>query len=100
MRLISDTQDNLISAQASKPSVSIVQDSLLGAYLMTLNKKPLPRVIFFQISMKINYNLNIINKINYIKKILKNKNPYTGSSLISLLLPANLNYKKKIMLAN
>ena len=95
LRLISDTQNNLISAQASKPSVSIVQDSLLGAYLMTLNKKPLPRDIFFQISMKINYNLNIINKINYIKKILKNKNPYTGSSLISLLLPANLNYKKK-----
>jgi len=95
LRLISDTQHNLISAQASKPSVSIVQDSLLGAYLMTLNKNPLSRDVFFQISMKINYNLDIINKIKYIKKILKNKNPYTGSSLISLLLPSNFNYNKK-----
>ena len=85
----------MISAQASKPIVSIVQDSLLGAYLMTLNKNPIPKDIFFQISMKINYNLNIIGKINYIRKILKNKNPYTGGGLISLLLPTNFNYQKK-----
>ena len=95
LRMISDTQNNLISSQASKPSISIVQDSLLGAYLMTLDKKPIPKEVFFQIIMKINYNFNIVSKINYIKKILKNKNPYTGKGLVSLLLPANLNYEKK-----
>ena len=95
LRLISDTQHNLISAQASKPNIAIVQDSLLGAYLMTLSKKPMPKDVFFQIIMKINYHFNINNKIKYIKKILKNKSPYTGSGLISLLLPTNLIYEKK-----
>ena len=99
LRMISSTSRNIISAQASKPSICIVQDSLLAVYLMTKSQKKISKDRFFQIAMKINYNLDIIKKIKYIKRILKickkNTSPFTGSGLISLLLPTSLIYNKK-----
>jgi DNA-directed RNA polymerase II subunit RPB1 len=102
----------MISPQESKPNITIVQDSLLAAFLMTqdtLDKKGkiveklVSKSKFFSISMhgsKINGSeLWSIKDMDRIKKVYKKFCPwrrlYTGRSLLSLILPANLQYEKK-----
>ena len=95
------TKYNIISAQASKPNIVIVQDSLLGAYEMTKNDVSMSQGNFFDISMAGTINgksLWSLQKMNTIKKVLqkfgKKLNLYTGKSLFSLLLPEDLIYEK------
>lgn len=103
LRMIMKTSQNIITAQESKPIITITQDSLIAAYLMTKKDFKLTRSQFSDISMKAHlpngdsvYNPD---RIKLIEKILKqnNKNSYVfnGRGLISLILPPNLNYQKK-----
>ena len=78
----------------------IVQDSLLGAYRMTLGTQLIRKDQFFDLSMKIDLPLDkILKKIQHIRKILKEKGKkvqcFTGKGLISLVLPDDLIYEKK-----
>jgi DNA-directed RNA polymerase beta' subunit len=50
---LSSAKHNIISAQASKPNIVIVQDSLLASYLMTKNDSILTKSQFFDISMHV-----------------------------------------------
>lgn len=90
------TEKNLVNAQASKPSVSIVQDSLLGAYLMTRNNNPIPRENFVQMWIHIKDSLLDTTHIDRIHKIYKELGVtlpyYCGKVLFSLLLPHDLVY--------
>jgi DNA-directed RNA polymerase beta' subunit len=100
---LSATKHNIISAQASKPNISIVQDSLLGAYLMTKENKPLKKSQFFDISMcgsisgREGGGLWSPSRVKDIKKVLKMKGKktdvYNGRGLISLLLPEDFIYE-------
>lgn len=101
---LSATKHNIISAQASKPNIAIVQDSLLGAYLMTKDNMKLSQNQFFDISLCGEYasrggSLYTPERVNVIKKVLtmKGKNPevYNGRGLISLILPDDFIYEKK-----
>ena len=49
LRYIASTKYNIISPQSSKPNLAIVQDGLLGAFLLTKNNVKLPKDVFFQI---------------------------------------------------
>ena len=51
LRELSATKFHIISPQASKPIIAIVQDSLLGAYLMTKGVQEMERTVFLNITM-------------------------------------------------
>ena len=90
----------MISAQSSKPNMCIVQDSLLGAYRMTLGIKQVSKEQFFNISLSIGIDLiNIQKKMQTIRRIFKDKGKkvqcFHGKGLISLVLPDDLIYERK-----
>ena len=100
LRLLSASKYKIISAQGSKPNFCIVQDSLLGAYRMTLGIQPVRKDQFYDISLKLGYNIDkILKKIQHIRKVLKEKGKkvqcFNGKGLISLVLPDDLFYEKK-----
>ena len=100
LRLLSASKYKIISAQNSKPSMCIVQDSLLGAYKMTIEATPMRKEIFFNIALTSGLSIaKIQNKMNVIRKIMKVKGKkaqcYNGKGLISLILPNDLIYEKK-----
>lgn len=95
------TSSNMISARASKPNITIVQDSLLGAYQMTRGKCYIQKSEFFNICMKLSLtSAEVLERIEHIRKITRTlgkilgKSPYSGHSLISLILPLDFNYSK------
>ena len=105
LEMLSACKYNVMSAQASKPNMVIVQDSLLGAYLMTKSSKnTLTQSQFFDISLTGEINnkpLWSIERMKTISKVFKMKcgttiDPhrkfYTGKDLVSLILPYDLIY--------
>lgn len=104
----------IMSAQSSKPNIKIVQDSLLGAYLMTDGIQKINQEDFFNICMKIvtTYTDNKGNKIKthldtkdilyrmqHIRRVMKEKGKkvqcFTGKGLYSMILPLDFNYTKR-----
>tara|TARA_Y100000389_G_scaffold202280_1_gene247137 strand:+ start:744 stop:4703 length:3960 start_codon:yes stop_codon:yes gene_type:complete len=92
LRNIVATKWNIISPQSSKSNIAIVQDGLLGTYLLTKENIELGKALFFQLSQSI-VDLNVIEKIRYIES--KCDKVYTTYNLFSLILPNDLNYIKK-----
>jgi len=96
---LSATGKNIISPQSSKPNITIVQDALVGNYLMTCDNYHMTRAQFFQICCKIRNmtSQQILQKIEMIKTINKKFNkpeyPYTGKGLFSVILPDDLIYE-------
>jgi DNA-directed RNA polymerase II subunit RPB1 len=100
--ILSSTKSNIMSSQSSKSNISIVQDSLLGAYLMCKREDIIPKHIFNNILMKGDgWDMNFIdNKIKHIKEVLEELGKdesilYTGKGLISFMLPDDFFYVKK-----
>jgi len=98
LKLLSAAQWNLISAQSSKPNMAIVQDSLLGAYRMTLGTQKITKGQFFNVVYKLNIPYDELERIRHIEKVLKEKGKktecFTGKGLISMFLPADLMYER------
>jgi DNA-directed RNA polymerase beta' subunit len=99
---LSSAKHNIISAQASKPNIVIVQDSLLASYLMTKNSSPLTKSQFFDISMHVEKDGKSSwspERVKTIQNVLKMKGKsqivYNGRGLISLILPEDFIYEKK-----
>ena len=101
LRFLSCSKYNMISAQSSKPGIAIVQDSLLGAFLMTRGYDEIPLSNFYQISSKgKNFTPEfILQKIEKIRKVFLEKNiqesPFCGKGIFSLLLPDDFLYENK-----
>jgi len=99
LKLLSAAQWNMISAQSSKPNMCIVQDSLLGAYRMTKGNQKITKAQFFNISEKLELKDPVLQRMNHIRNILKQKGKkvqcFNGKGVISLFLPSDLNYEKK-----
>lgn len=98
--MLSATQYNVISAQSSKPNMTIVQDSLLGAYRMTKNIQKMRKDQFFDITMKLDMTTDeVMSRIQHIRRILKQKGKKTqcfnGKGLFSLILPDDLIYERE-----
>lgn len=102
LRYLSECQTKIISPQSSKNIICIVQDSLLGAYKMTLGIQQIRKEQFFNIIMYVD-TINpdfMFKKLKLIQQVLKSKGKptdhlYTGRNLFSLLLPDDLIYEKK-----
>ena len=101
---LSATEHNITSAGASKPNIKIVQDSLLGSFLMTKENLPITKSQFFDISMcgTIKGREGCLwspERVKTIRKVLgmmgKKQDVYNGRGLISLILPENFIYEKK-----
>jgi DNA-directed RNA polymerase beta' subunit len=102
LRIISAVHCNMISPQAGKPNISIVQDSLLGAYKMTLGCQNITKSQFFNISMTLDEyssGKKVLDRIEHIKNVQKEKKkkiqPYTGMGVVSLLFPTDFIYERK-----
>ena len=98
LRELSSLENNIINPQSSKANIVIVQDSLLGAYKMTLKRHNLlQKDEFFQIltasgSAICLSRLPLKQKLYY--QYCSISSPiYDGRLLFSLLLPDNFYYK-------
>lgn len=78
------TTQQIISAQANKPIISLVQDSLISAYLMTLKQQFFTKAEVMQLTMVLRY-----PKFNKLPRpaILYPVELWTGKQVFSLLLP-------------
>jgi len=97
LRLLSASKYKIISSQSSKPNFNICQDSLLGAYRMTLGNQPVAKDAFFNISFNVGVPiLQMQKKIQTIRRVLKDNNKkvqsFNGKGLVSLILPDDLFY--------
>lgn len=99
---LASTRYNIMGSQSSKSNISIVQDSLLGAYLMSLRSDIIPRNIYNDILLHgDDWDMNFINqKQLHITKTLRELGKdtdllYTGKGLLSMMLPDDLFYTKK-----
>lgn len=103
LKMLSATKHNIISAQGSKPNIAIVQDSLLGAYMMTKGVQKMSRGEFFDITMHGEtvdgghlWNPDSIKRIQSVhRKFGKKYGIYNGKSLVSLILPPDLIYENE-----
>ena len=92
MKELSSAKKLLVSAQSSKCNVKIVQDSLVGNFLMTRDKNIIiPKHRFWNICMySSNWNTDyILKKCRHIDRVFKKygiyHGPYTGHGLFSML---------------
>jgi DNA-directed RNA polymerase beta' subunit len=87
-------RENIISPGNSKPSLEITQDTLVGAYLLTIKNIKLSKQMMnnYMMFMK-NYNGQLPEPEEYIKNV-----PYwSGKQLFSLILPnININQLKNV----
>jgi DNA-directed RNA polymerase beta' subunit len=104
MKLISAAECHMISAQASKPNTTIVQDSLLGAFKMTNGVVRIRKDQFFNICMRLESDFDIVGQIEHIKQVLieleltledGEADWINGRGLMSMLLPRDFHYEKK-----
>ena len=97
LRLLSASKYKIISVQSSKPNFNICQDSLLGAYRMTLGTQNVPKDLFTNIAYNIGVPIDrMTRKIQLIRRVLKDNDKkvqsFNGKGLISLILPDDLFY--------
>ena len=105
LKILAAAKCNIISAQSSKPNIAIVQDSLLGAYRMTLGIQKITKSQFFNIANKIELTPpeapeeQILDRIQHIRHVLKSKGKkiqcFTGKGVISMFLPKDFIYERK-----
>ena len=102
LRMLSATSLNIITAQESKPIITITQDSLIAAYLMTRKDFVLERSQLNNICMrgeksdgKFIYEPNRLKRIGSVMKRHGKEFKRNGRLLISLLLPEDFIYEKK-----
>lgn len=94
LRMLSSVENNIVSVQSGKANIVIVQDSLLGAYMMTVRKEPLTRDVFFQLCMSLrDCSLEWIQDKIRQHQNKTNTKDYTGKMLFSMLLPDDFFYE-------
>jgi len=107
IKMLSTVENNLISGQTSKMNIVIVQDGVLGSYLMTKkNSRPLSRGQFMNAAMRTSKVESCIKRMAEIEatlsRVMKTHPGKTcttllsGRGLVSLILPSDFNYKKKV----
>lgn len=87
---IADVKYNIISAKDSNPIIGCVQDSLMGAYILT--------DVLDELNMKIDYNTvcNILCGTTSMNKFMADKGKsMTGHELFSHIIPKGINSIKK-----
>jgi len=98
LRELSSVRQNLMNNQSSKANIVIVQDALLGNFLMTRKKQqPLSREHFFQIASILSerHLKHLDDKIKKYRQLCGFPGShYDGRMLFSLLLPTDFFYRQ------
>lgn len=103
LEMIASVEGNYLSSQASTSYISIVQDGVLGMYLMTKYKKRLSRETFIQfINALATFSFEKWNtKIAHITRVYKEngynleEHLYTTKTIFSFMLPDDFDYNKQ-----
>jgi DNA-directed RNA polymerase II subunit RPB1 len=96
LEVLSSVENHIISSQSNKANIVVVQDCVLGAYLMTSFDMNIPREDFFLIlnSMSGKWDMRTLQqKQNILKKHSKTNQEYSGKILFSMLLPNDFHFK-------
>lgn len=106
IKYLSSVPNNFINCQSSKLNIVIVQDGVLGAYMMTRkHARKLSRAEFFQATMRLSMSSGqVIDRMKEIERVIAVENEtgttsttlYSGRGLISLILPNDFNYSARI----
>jgi DNA-directed RNA polymerase beta' subunit len=104
-KILGSVKNNLMSCKNNKPLVSIVQDAVVGSYLMTLQEEPVDMDDFFDITTRLcgirskemspDY---VLDGMERYQKITKKHGTFGGNKfnsrcLWSLILPYDFDYK-------
>ena len=102
MELLSSVEGNFMSPQSSNSNMKIVQDSLLGMYLLTRDWVEISTSLFSHIVMSADgWDMTHVHtKLEHIAKVYKEldvKDPYkySGRMIFSMMLPSTFNYVSK-----
>ena len=88
LKLLSETRQNLISPQSSKPNIKIVQDALLSVYLMSTDKLRLKKHQWCDLMMHLDAD-TVSKKQKQIGDV------YWSHQLISMFLPFDFDFNYK-----
>ena len=102
---LSTVKKNLVGCQSSKMNICMVQDGVLGAYLMTKpGSKKLRKDQFFNCTMRLSLQPDrVLERMAEIEKIIEDQQSgslttvLSGRGLVSLILPPDFFYKKKTL---
>lgn len=105
LEVLSSVEGNFFSSQSSTTFPSIVQDGLLGTYIMTKGWLKLPQHIFFHlINTLASFDWSFQNRLKQIEYIYEKYIPdytnrrdkyfMTGKTIFSLMLPDDFCYEK------
>lgn len=105
---ISHVHNLLMSAQTSSNNMVLVQDPVLGAYLLSKKNPKMEKGRFFDLTMymenvdKTPYTPDyILKRLRQIRRVTKEKcgkaQAFTGRGLLSLIIPEGLNYTQKLI---
>lgn len=97
LKLLSSPEECLMNSSNGTPVIVILQDNLLGAYLMSKSDDEIPLSMYNDILMNLCLDVDYyLNRKNQIKKtLLENNMPVklrNGKSLLSLLFPDDFNF--------
>lgn len=100
---IASVEGNYLSSQASTSYISIVQDGVLGTYLLTKYKQKLDKGVWMQLINalgtfsfeKLNHKMNHIRKIYVENGFDPEDHMYTSKTIFSFMLPDDFDYTKK-----
>jgi DNA-directed RNA polymerase beta' subunit len=97
---LSMTSTCIISAATSTPNINIVQDSMLGAYILSRFNEPVGRAAFFDICMVIRGVTSswITERIAVIEAVMgkfgEQQTAFTGRGVLSLVFPPNFSFSR------
>lgn len=90
LEILSSVGNHIISNQSNKPNIVMVQDCVLGIYLMTNYNKPIPKSDFLNIleSLSSSWSMSQLeSKISIYQEYTNSSEYYCGKVLFSMLLP-------------
>lgn len=89
LRLLSSVNNHIISPQSNKANIVIVQDGLLGSYLLSKYDLDIPKSVFFRILDSIKWCPKLLEKKQKIfqSESKNNISQFSGKMLFSMLLP-------------
>lgn len=92
LEYLSNAIYNILSTQSNKPEIVIVQDSLLGAYLMTKNVIKMKKKDFQKCLMHIDYDYDYMKRLQQIQ-MLRKENFYSAHMLFGFIFPPDFHYE-------
>ena len=104
VEILSSVSSVLTSSQSSKLNIAIVQDSLLGCYLMTRDRNTIQKEDFWDVcGVGIGSHFRtagaVLKRLREIERVLrahgKDPSPYTGRGLFSMTLPSDFYYYER-----